>query len=44
MINETYDNIRKNTVGQANVYTAGCLLDCPYFKENYKLTAVDFIF
>ena len=22
-------------------YTSGCLLDCPYFKENYKIIAID---
>ena len=29
----TYDNIRKNTIGQGGDYTPGCLLDYPYFKN-----------
>ena len=37
----TYDNVRKITIGQGDDYTTGCLLDCPYFKENYKLIAKD---
>ena len=36
----TYENIRKITMGQGEYYTTGCLLDYPYFKENYKLIAV----
>ena len=37
----TYDNIQKITTGQRNNYiTVGCLLDYPYFKEHYKMTAV----
>ena len=36
-----YDNVRKITIGQGDDYTTGCLLDCPYFKENYKLIAKD---
>ena len=37
----TYDNIQKITTGQRNNYTTvGCLLDYPYFKEHYKMTAV----
>ena len=27
--------------GQGDDYTTGCLLDCPFFKENYKLVVVD---
>ena len=37
----TYENIRKNGTGQGDDYTAGCLLDYPYFKENYKMIAID---
>ena len=22
-------------------YTTGCLLDCPYIKENYKMIVID---
>ena len=27
--------------GQGDDYTTGCLLDYPYFKDNYKMIAVD---
>ena len=37
----TYDNIRKVATGYGNDYTTGCLLDYPYFIENYKMIAVD---
>ena len=37
----TYENIRKITTGRGDDYTTGCLLDNPYFKDNYKMTAVD---
>ena len=37
----TYENIRKNATGQGDDYTAGCLLDYPYFKDSYKTIAVD---
>ena len=36
-----YDNIRKIATGQGDDYTTGCLLDYPYFKENYKMIAID---
>ena len=39
----TYDNIRKIATDQEDDYTTGCLLDYPYFKENYKSTAIDFL-
>ena len=38
---KTYENIRKIATGQADDYTAGCLLDYPYFKQNYKMLAID---
>ena len=38
---KTYENIRKIAVGQRDDYTTGCLLDYTYFKENYKMIAVD---
>ena len=38
---KTYENIRKIASGQGDDYTTGCLLDCPYFKENYKMVAID---
>ena len=37
----TYENIRKIDTGQGNDYTTGCLLDYPYFKDSYKMIAVD---
>ena len=37
----TYDNIRKIAIGQGDDYTTGCLLDYSYFKEYYKLIAID---
>ena len=37
----TYDNIRKLATGQGDDYTTGCLLDYPYFKDTYKMIAVD---
>ena len=35
------ENIFKNAIGQGDDYTAGCLLDCPYFNENYNMIAID---
>ena len=37
----TYENIRKFARGQGDDYTTGCLLDYPYFKDSYKMIAVD---
>ena len=37
----TYDNIRKMATGEGDDYTTGCLLDYPYFKNYYKMIAVD---
>ena len=37
----TYDNIIKIATSQGDDYTTGCLLDYPYFKEHYKLIAID---
>ena len=37
----TYENIRKIATGQGDDYTTGCLLDYSYFKENYKMIAID---
>ena len=36
-----YENIRKIATGQGDDYTTGCLLDYSYFKENYKMIAID---
>ena len=38
---KTYENIRKIAIGQGDDYTTGCLLDYCYFKENYKMIAID---
>ena len=40
-MNKTYENIRNIAIGKRDDYTTGCLLDYPYFKENYKMIAVD---
>ena len=37
----TYEKIRKIATGQGDDYTTGCLLDYPYFKDSYKMIAVD---
>ena len=35
------DKARKTSIGKADNYTTGCLLDYTYFKDNYKLITVD---
>ena len=40
---KTYENIRKITSSQGDDYATGCLLDYTYFKENYKMFAIDLI-
>ena len=37
----TYENIRKVAIGKGHNYTTGCLLDYPYFRDTYKMIAVD---
>ena len=37
----TYDNIRKIATGQGDDYTTDCSLDYPYFKNYYKMIAID---
>ena len=37
----TYDVIQKITTGQGDDYTTGCLLDYNYFKNYYKMIAID---
>ena len=37
----TYENIRKIATGRRDDYTTGCLLDSTYFKNHYKMIAVD---
>ena len=36
-----YGNIWNNATGQGDDYTTGCSLDYPYFKEYYKIIAID---
>ena len=36
-----YDEVRKVSTGHSDDYTTGSLLDYAYFKDNYKLIAVD---
>ena len=36
-----YAEVRKTSTGQSHNYTAGCLLDYAYFKDNCRLIAVD---
>ena len=38
---KTYENIIKIGTGQGDDYKTGCLLHYPYFKENYKMIAID---
>ena len=37
----TYENIIKVATGKRDDYTTGCLLDYPYFRDNYKIIAID---
>ena len=36
-----YDEVRKVSTGYGDDYMTGCLLDYAYFKDNYRLIAVD---
>ena len=36
-----YQNIRQVATGQGDDYTTGCLLDYIYFKNYYRMIAVD---
>ena len=38
---KTYENVRKIATGQGDDYTTGCLLDYSYFKDHYKMIAID---
>ena len=43
-INDTikqYDEVRKVSTGQSDDYTTGCLLEYAYFRDDYKVIAVD---
>ena len=36
-----YDEVRNVSTGQGDDYTTRCLFDYAYFKNNYRLIAVD---
>ena len=38
---KTYENITKIGTGQGDDQTTGCLLDYSYFKDHYKMIAID---
>ena len=38
-----YAKVRKVSKVYGDDYTTGCLLNYAYFKDNYRLTAVDLI-
>ena len=38
---KTYENIKKIATSQGDDYTTCCLLDYLYFKDNYKVIAID---
>ena len=38
-----YDETKKIATGKGDDYTTGCLLDYKYFKNHYRLIAVDLI-
>ena len=40
-MSKRYENIRKIAAGKGDDYATGCLLDYSYFKENYKMIAID---
>ena len=37
----THDSVQKIATGQGDDYTTGCLLDYNYFKNCYKVMAID---
>ena len=38
---KTYGNIRNIATGQGDDYTTSCLLDYSYFKDHYRMIAID---
>ena len=38
---KTLENIRKIATGQGDYYTTGCCLDYAYFRDIYKMIAID---
>ena len=41
MIIKQFDEVRKVSTGQGDDYTTGYLLDLSYFRDNYRVIAVD---
>ena len=41
--NKTFEKIRKIATGQGDDYTTHGLIDYPYFKNHYKMIAIDFL-
>ena len=39
--NQPINDDTKIAAGKGDDYTAGCLLDYPYLKENFKMIAID---
>ena len=37
----TFENIREVTIGQGDDYRTGLVQDCPYFKANQNLIAIE---
>ena len=37
----TNESIKKIATGHGDIYKIGCLLDTPYFRDNYKITTTD---
>ena len=37
----TYEKMRKIDTGRGDDYTTDCFLDYPYFKDSYKMIAID---
>ena len=40
-MNKTYENTKKIATGQGDDYATCCLLDHSFFKENYKVIAIN---
>ena len=38
---KTYENIRKTSIGQGDDCATGSLLDYSYFKNHFKMNAID---
>ena len=38
---KTYENNKRIDTSRGDDYTTGCLLDYSYFKDHYKMIAID---